>query len=416
LEDGPVTNGNSIDFRILDVGCGVKPKGDVNIDFFRGGPNPQTGDQIRGEFMSSKEIRNFIIADAMHLPFRDESFYTVFSSHTIEHVQNPLLMLREMCRVAKRKVIVRCPHRKGSGAVMPYHINYLDEEWFKKASDITGFKSNQFTTVYDYPISSRIRKIFPKRLQTTLFWRALVRFERAKFMQSFQPPLEMEVWLRKKHNLADSEEVKLVIVYSKPRFSRDSFSSSPYTSLEGVTVYHNISNEPPPRSYNRIVQEHLQENVWFVFCHQNFILKEDLRPRLKGKEVEAVYGPIGTRLSENRLSGMVIQPNGTSIGRQLREDTPVQTLDEMCLIVHSEVFRQELSFDERFRFNFYGADFCMQAYASGFDVIAMQLKCKHQGRTFQRDITSQEYLSSLNIFKEKWKQFLPIRTTTKLIT
>jgi hypothetical protein len=94
-----------------------------------------------------------------------------------------------MCRVAK-KVIVRCPHRKGSGTVMPYHINYLDEKWFKKASDITGFKSNQFITVCDHPISSRIRKIFPKRLQTTLLWRAIVRFERAKFMLSFQPPLE----------------------------------------------------------------------------------------------------------------------------------------------------------------------------------------------------------------------------------
>jgi len=46
----------------------------------------------------------------MHLPFKDESFNAVFSSHTIEHVQNPLLMLREMCRVANEKIVVRCMH------------------------------------------------------------------------------------------------------------------------------------------------------------------------------------------------------------------------------------------------------------------------------------------------------------------
>lgn len=136
---------------------------------------------------------------------------------------------------------------------------------------------------------------------------------------------------------------------------------------------------------------------------------------MNAKEVEAIYGPIGIRLTGNNFSGMIIQTDDTPTGRQLEEDTPVQTLDEMCLIVNSEVFRKGLLFDERFRFHFYGADFCMQTYTLGFDVLAMQLKCQHKSRTIKGDITSPEYLSSLNLFKEKWKQFLPVRTTTKLI-
>lgn len=88
----------------LDVGCGTEPKGDVNVDFFKRGFNPQTGDQIHGEFMSPLKIQNFILADAEWLPFKDDCFDVVFSSHVMEHVQNPLLMLREMCSVAKRKV------------------------------------------------------------------------------------------------------------------------------------------------------------------------------------------------------------------------------------------------------------------------------------------------------------------------
>lgn len=188
---------------MLDVGCGPKPRGEVNIDFFRGGQNPQTGDQVRGEFMPSKNIKNFIMADAMHLPIKDKSFEVVFSSHTIEHVQKPMQMLREMCRVAKTKAVVRFPHRKGSGAVMPYHVNFLDEDWFRKAAENLGWKSQEFVTAREYPFSSRLRKIIPVKWQKNLYWSALEHFERLKFMDRFRVTSEIEVWLTKKnHGLA----------------------------------------------------------------------------------------------------------------------------------------------------------------------------------------------------------------------
>ena len=113
---------------------------------------------------------------------------------------------------------------------------------------------------------------------------------------------------------------------------------------------------------------------------------------------------------------MIMQKDETRIGSELKEDSPVQTLDEMCLLVHSEVFKQGLTFDEKFRLHFYGADLCMQAYITGFDVLAMQMRCQHKSRTLKGDIASQEYFSSLHIFRRKWKRYLPIRTTTRLIT
>lgn len=411
----PLTNGASIDFEMLDVGCGSKPKGDVNVDFFQSGFNPQTGDQIQGEFMSPKKTRNFIVSDAMNLPFKDGAFEVVFSSHTIEHVKSPSVMLREMCRVAKRKVIIRFPHRKGSGAKMPHHLNYLDENWFKRASDLLGFRSTHFVTAYEGLITSSLRKICPRALQSTLPWRALGRFERSRLGKKLRLPFEMEVWIRKQCNPADSAKVKFIVVYNIPKFFKLFFSSSPYVPAESVIAYHNINKEPLSRFFNKTVQEHLQENVWFVFCHQDYVLKEDLQPRLKGKNFGTIFGPIGARLSGDK-GGRIIQTDGTPVGRKLDEDTPVQTLDEMCLIAHSEVFRQGLMFDERFPFHFYGADLCMQAYKMGFDVMAMQLECQHKSRTLQGDLASSEYLSSLDMFKEKWKQFLPVRTTTRLIT
>jgi ubiquinone/menaquinone biosynthesis C-methylase UbiE len=103
------------------VGCGSRPGGDVNVDCFTLGWNSQEGDQKQGEFMNPRLIPNFVVAHAEFLPFNDECFDLVFSSHTIEHVKNPLKMMQELLRVSKRQVTVRCPHRKGSGAKKPFH-------------------------------------------------------------------------------------------------------------------------------------------------------------------------------------------------------------------------------------------------------------------------------------------------------
>ena len=151
----------------LDVGCGSNPKGTVNMDFFREGFNPQTGDQKIGDYMKARNIENFVVADALYLPFKDGVFDVVFSSHVIEHVVDPKGMLLEMNRVCKRKMIVRCPHRKGSEAVRPFHVNYLDEAWFQRVASSTGL-SMQYSIVYEYPILRGLVKVVPRKLRLKL--------------------------------------------------------------------------------------------------------------------------------------------------------------------------------------------------------------------------------------------------------
>ena len=136
---------------------------------------------------------------------------------------------------------------------------------------------------------------------------------------------------------------------------------------------------------------------------------------MKEKDTEAVYGPIGGRLAEEHFLGKIIQTNNEPIGTPLIKDTVVQTLDAQCLIAHSSVFRQGVWFDERFCFHFYDADLCMQAYTKGFDVLATQINCQHKSRTLKGDLNSPEYLASLPDFKEKWKSFLPIKTSTTIV-
>jgi len=411
-----MTEGTHSEFDMLDVGFGTLPRGDVNVDFFRSGFNPQTGDQVKGGFVSPKRVKNFVVADVMHLPFKADAFKVAFSSHTIEHVQNPLLMLREMCRVAERKVIVRCPHRRGSGAVMPFHLNYLDEEWFRKASELLGFEGSQFITYYDYPISSPLKKISSSHVMTTLPWRALQRLERRHLNAKVGIPFEVEAWIRKKQHPAISSRVKFVVVYSNPVVFKTSFESNTYVATENLIAHFSEGRESIPLLFNQMVQKHLRENTWFVFCTEDFAPVEDLRKHFQNKNTNTIYGPIGTRLPYEKHFGQVNRTGGGKIGRRLCEDAPVQTLDEMCLVAHAEVFRQGLFFDERFHSYFYGADLCLQAYTTGFDVMATQIECQISKEYSEKNIVSIEYLSSLNAFREKWKRLLPLRTLTTLVT
>lgn len=78
----------------LDIGCGEKKKeGSIGVDMRRGAAD--------------------VVADARQLPFRNESFSHVYSSHLIEHLSHLEVgnTLCEWTRVLKRRGIIeiRCP-------------------------------------------------------------------------------------------------------------------------------------------------------------------------------------------------------------------------------------------------------------------------------------------------------------------
>jgi SAM-dependent methyltransferase len=52
-----------------------------------------------------------VVAPGDDLPFEDDSYDFVFSSHVIEHFSDPIKALYEWVRVARRYVVVIAPHR-----------------------------------------------------------------------------------------------------------------------------------------------------------------------------------------------------------------------------------------------------------------------------------------------------------------
>jgi len=68
---------------ILDLGCGTQKHGDVGVDIRR--------------------LKNVdVIADAHHLPFRNEVFSECNALAVLEHVDNPLQVLKEINHVLKK--------------------------------------------------------------------------------------------------------------------------------------------------------------------------------------------------------------------------------------------------------------------------------------------------------------------------
>ena len=132
----------------LNVGCGNNPRfGDwVNIDLF-------VSKTLHRHYkaLDTKLTQNFIKCDAQHLPFKDKCFNLVYSSHVLEHVKNPVLMLQECARVAQEQLNLKVPHwltgRK------PEHKSYFSKKWIVKA--LYGLGVYHVAVTYRYSLHKR---------------------------------------------------------------------------------------------------------------------------------------------------------------------------------------------------------------------------------------------------------------------
>jgi SAM-dependent methyltransferase len=134
----------------LDVGCGNRPKGNINVDIIIKKKNIHIGPDVGNQIIEPKLIRNFVLADACHLPFPNGCFDRVLCSHLIEHVDHPYWLLRELIRVSSRVVEVYTPHRfLGWRKHNPGHKCHFTKTWFYQALRKSGCKNFQ-VQISDY--------------------------------------------------------------------------------------------------------------------------------------------------------------------------------------------------------------------------------------------------------------------------
>ncbi len=101
---------------ILDVGCGVHPVGDVNVDL----PLLLASDS---GVKAGVKTRANVFASAYNLPFRENSFEVVHFHGLLHHLNNPSRAWGEMARVAKDMIVGLEPSFLNPGAWFDsYHV------------------------------------------------------------------------------------------------------------------------------------------------------------------------------------------------------------------------------------------------------------------------------------------------------
>lgn len=105
-------------FEVLDIGCGAKPRGTVNVDCLNGSDRHP---------IDLHTIPNLVVADAHYLPFRNKIFDKTLTFHMMEHIQGDLQVYDEMNRVTVDSIEIR----------VPWHI------WEKVMNKVMFWTSNE---------------------------------------------------------------------------------------------------------------------------------------------------------------------------------------------------------------------------------------------------------------------------------
>jgi hypothetical protein len=160
-------------------------------------------------------------------------------------------------------------------------------------------------------------------------------------------------------------------------------------------------------------------NDLIVFCHQDIFLPQnwlsELMRALECLEVTdpnwGVLGCYGETLNDNGR-GYVYSSGRGIMGRPFSDPTPVQTLDEIVLVLRKS---SSLRFDDTLpHFHLYGTDICMRAAGRKMKSYAISAFCVHN--TNQTLVLPREFYECHQHIKRVWKDFLPIQTTCIRIT
>ena len=184
-----------------------------------------------------------------------------------------------------------------------------------------------------------------------------------------------------------------ISVSRDPALYASCIRDNPYAfPLERLVIDNRERNEPISVCYNRFLDGYdYSHEAWFMFCHEDFELREDVSPILDRIDRSALHGVVGgARRGIAGFGRQVIYGNMTEcrrngegeewqVGRRVEKATEVESFDCCCLMVHSSLIaRYGLRFDERLPFDLYVEDFCATAKVKyGIRSFVHPVKCCH---------------------------------------
>lgn len=178
---------------------------------------------------------------------------------------------------------------------------------------------------------------------------------------------------------------------------------------EGFTSAAKAYNDAIARSRNDII----------VFIHQDMFLPEQWLSQLKFaleylEDKDPAWGVLGCygETQNQGGRGCVYQPGLGMIGTPLDRPAPIQTLDEIVLILRKS---SGLKFDQGLpHFHLYGTDICLRADRLGRKSYAIPAFCIHN--TNQGFVLPKEFYECYEYVKRVWSSRLPIQASCIRIT
>ena len=181
-------------------------------------------------------------------------------------------------------------------------------------------------------------------------------------------------------------------------------------------------NKPVPVLYNRFLDTYdYSKEAWFIFCHNDWELLQNIEPVLMELNKNNIYGPIGAKLGargikvfrtgrgfcyEQKRDGSKRKKAGVWTNQVMRADT----VDCQCLIVHSSLVQKyNLRFDNNLSWHLYVEDFCINALlAHHIKTYTAGIACCHHSDVGFTEDTSKTpgYQQALAYFNSKYPNYL----------
>ena len=157
---------NNPNWNVLDIGCGYTANKNAKI---------VADTQDLSNFYKDKK---FIRITEKKLPFRDNEFDFVITSHVIEHVNDFQFFIKEIERISKQGYI-ELPTRLGDNLVIE---NLKDHIWWFKYDDDLNFliasKKNQILEPFvSVSTAKKLENIFRESLIMEIYWKDKINFK-----------------------------------------------------------------------------------------------------------------------------------------------------------------------------------------------------------------------------------------------
>jgi len=178
--------------RVLDLGCGI------GHSFHELAPRETVGVDLEPGALEGQD-RETMAADMRDLPFAAESFESLISVHSIEHVPDPANVLSEVVRVlgAEGVAVFVTPNRltfaRPDEIIDPYHyiefspddLRRLCQPWFEEVELLGLFGSERYGELVADELAKlhallrkdplRLRRLIPRGVRKRLYDRQLWR-------------------------------------------------------------------------------------------------------------------------------------------------------------------------------------------------------------------------------------------------